>query len=254
VNLTVDKKILIEVCCGSLEDAVIAEKAGADRIELNSCLGFGGLTPSSGSIIAAKRKLNIPVIAMIRPRAGGFCYSHSDMDVMEQDVKEAINCGADGIAFGILKEDGSVDIERCKRIIDLAGEKEVVFHRAFDVVPDTFEALDILVGLGVKRILTKGQQNNLVEGVDLINKLVEYAGNRMEILPGGVKRHNIEDTIFKLNVNQIHIASYVTKVDNSVALKPHVFFGAASKGIEDRYDILDFDFVTEIIRKVNKGR
>lgn len=248
-----DKKILIEVCCGSLEDAVIAEKAGADRIELNSCLAFGGLTPSSGSVIAAKRKLNIPVIVMIRPRGGGFCYSDSDMEVMEQDVKEAINCGADGIAFGILKEDGSVDIERCRRIIDLAGDIEVVFHRAFDVVPDTFEALDILTDLGIKRILTKGQQNNLVEGVELINKLVQYADNRIEILPGGVKRHNIEDTIFKLNCNQIHIASYVTKFDNSVALKPNVFFGAASKGIEDRYDILDFDFVSEIIEKVNNG-
>lgn len=246
-----NNKILIEVCCGSIQDAIEAEKGGADRIELNSNIMFGGLTPSAGAIIEAKNKLNIPVMVMIRPREGGFCYSKGEKMVMEQDVKIALQCGADGIVFGILKENGEIDLEECKRIIDLAGDKEVVFHRALDVVPDVFKALDTLMSLGVKRVLTKGQENTLEEGTDLLIEMIKYCGNRLEILPGGVKLHNVEEYTPKLGCNQIHIASFIQRFDTSVNERPHVFFGTASKSIEDRYGLIDYNFVKQIREKID---
>lgn len=245
------RKILLEVCCGSIEDALEAERGGADRIELNSCLMFGGLTPSIGTLKECKRKLNIPVIAMIRPREGGFCYSDYEVDVMEEDVNAVINSGADGIAFGILKADGTVDVERCRRIIDLAKNREVVFHRAFDVVPDPFKALDTLIGLGVKRVLTKGQENTLAEGYELVKQLINYGGERIEILPGGVKTYNVEDIVPKLKCNQVHVASFITRYDTSVSGKSHVFFGNLSKSMEDRFNLIDGDFVKIIRQKLD---
>lgn len=240
------RKITIEVCCGSVSDAVEAQRGGADRVELNSGIMFGGLTPSAGAIIEAKRRLNIPVMVMIRPREGGFCYSEEELSVMEEDIKMALSCGADGIVFGALKEDGQVDEEKCMRLIELCKNKEVVFHRAIDVVPDVFKALDKLISLGIKRVLTKGQENSLEEGWKLIREMVNYCGNRLEILPGGVKLHNVDEYLPKLGCNQIHIASFIPQIDSSVSKRSHVYFGSASKNIEDRYNLIDESFVKSI--------
>ena len=185
-------EILIEVCCGSTDDAVEAERGGADRVELNSSLFFGGLTPSLGSVIEAKKRLSIPVIVMIRPRGGGFCYTEAEMEVMCHDARLAVEHGADGLVFGILTPEGSIDTDRCRQIVELIGSKEAVFHRAFDVTPEPLEALDKLVELGFKRILTSGQAPTVPEGAELIKELIDYAGDRMEILPGaGILAHNV---------------------------------------------------------------
>ncbi|MHC4325572.1 MAG: copper homeostasis protein CutC, partial [Planctomycetota bacterium] len=141
-------KILIEVCCGSVDDAVEAARGGADRVELNSAVFLGGLTPSLGSIIEAKKRLNVPVMVMVRPRAGGFCYTQAEMAVMLHDARLAVEHGADGLVFGILTADGSVDVERCRRIIKLADGRQTVFHRAFDVTAEPLKALDQLIDLG----------------------------------------------------------------------------------------------------------
>ena len=176
-------KILIEVCCGSVDDCVEAEKGHADRVELNSSLFLGGLTPSLGSIIEAKRRLKIPVMVMIRPRAGGFCYTQAEMAVMLNDAQLAVEHGAVGLVFGILKQDGSIDTERCRQIIELVNGREIVFHRAFDVIPEPFKALEQLIELGFTRILTSGQQRSVPEGIELIKKLIAQAGDKIEILP-----------------------------------------------------------------------
>ena len=173
--------ILIEVCCGSTDDAVEAERGGAGRVELNSSLFFGGLTPSLGSVIEAKKRLSIPVMVMIRPRAGGFCYTEAEMAVMEHDAKLAVEHGADGLVFGILNQDGTIDIDRCRKIVELTGEKQAVFHRAFDVTPNPLAALDQLIELGFKRILTSGQQKTVPEGADLIKKLIDHLDFRSSI-------------------------------------------------------------------------
>lgn len=240
-------EILIEVCCGSTDDAVEAEKGGAGRVELNSSLFFGGLTPSLGSVIEAKERLNIPVIVMIRPRGGGFCYTPVEMAVMLHDARLAIEHGADGLAFGILAEDGSVDGDRCRQIVDLIGDKEAVFHRAFDVTPDPLETLGQLVKLGFKRVLTSGQAPSVPEGAGLIKGLIGYAGDRIEILPGGgIRQHNIRAIVEQTGVKQVHLSAFEQRSDPSAHNRPHITFGGALHPPEDRYDVVNRNAIRSI--------
>ena len=240
-------KILIEVCCGSVDDAVEAEKGHADRVELNSSLFLGGLTPSIGSIIEAKRRLKIPVMVMIRPRAGGFCYTQAEMAVMVNDVRLAVEYGTDGLVFGVLTSDGSIDIERCQQIIELCQGKETVFHRAFDVVPDPMKALDQLIELGFTRILTSGQQRTVTEGIELIKKLIARAGDKIEILPGGgIRHHNVQTIIEQTAARQVHLSAFVQKFDTSTQHRPHITFGGALYPPEDRYGLIDHTVIQSI--------
>lgn len=250
--LKMPSKILIEVCCGSVDDAVQTEKGCADRIELNSSLFFGGLTPSLGSIIEAKRRLKIPVMVMIRPRAGGFCYTQAEMAVMLSDAELALEHGADGLVFGILTEDGSIDTERCRQIIELAHGRDIVFHRAFDVTPEPFEALDQLIALGFTRILTSGQQRSVPEGIELIKKLITRASDKIEILPGGgIRPHNVRSIIAQTGTNQVHLSAFARQFDKSTHHRPHITFGGALHPPEDRYDLIDSSTIQSISDLLN---
>lgn len=247
------KDILVEVCCGSIDDAIQAETGGADRIELNSSLFLGGLTPSIGTVIEVKKKLDIPVMVMIRPRSGGFNYSSAELEVMEQDIKMVIDNGTDGIVFGILKENGTIDKERCKRLIKAAGDSELVFHRAFDVTPDPYKAVDDLIELGFNRILTSGQKSTTVAGINLLRDLIKYATGRIEILPGGgIRDYNVEDIVNKIGCDQIHITSFTKQIDNSTTNNSSIFFGAALYPPENVYKVIDSEGVKEMKKKVNK--
>ena len=139
------KPLLFEVCCGSAEDAIEAAKGGAQRVELNSDLFHGGLTPTIGALQVAKRHIDIPVMCMVRPREGGFCYTDVEFEVMLADARALLDTGADGIVFGFLHEDGTVDRERTRQMLEVIGDKTSVFHRAIDVTPDVFAALDALI-------------------------------------------------------------------------------------------------------------
>ena len=143
------EKVLFEVCCGCFVEDVQAEKGGAERIELNSALFLVGLTPSIGTVQAVKNTLKIPVMCMVRPREGGFCYTDFDYMTCCRDMEALLNAGADGIVFGFLKPDGTVDTDRCAdfigKIKKINPNAEIVFHRAIDVVPDVFKALDDLI-------------------------------------------------------------------------------------------------------------
>jgi copper homeostasis protein len=183
------KRILLEVCITSPDDAATARRARADRLELNAALELGGLTPSPGCLAAVRMIAPIPVIVMIRPRLGGFCYSAADFDVMAVDTQLALQYGADGIAFGILDETGRIDRRRCRILRERAGGRQTVFHRAFDLTPDPFAALEELIDLGFTRVLTSGQRESAVSGKELLCRLIEKARGRIEILPaGGINR------------------------------------------------------------------
>lgn len=219
-------KLLIEICAGSVEDVIAAEAGGADRVELNSALMLGGLTPSLGALVEAKRLASIPVIAMVRPRAGGFCYSYEEFNQMQLDVRFAVENNADGVVFGILHSNGEVDIERTRKLVELCGDKQAVFHRAFDVVPDPFAALEQLIDIGVTRILTSGQECSCYNGAELLRKLINKAAGRMQILPGGgIDIFNLCDVVERTGTNQIHMALFSAKHDMSTTLRPQVFFG-----------------------------
>ncbi len=240
------KDILIEVCCGSVEGAFEAEKGGADRVELNSSLFFGGLTPSIGAVIEAKKRLNIPVIVMIRPRGGGFCYTEIEFAAMLEDARLAIEHGADGLVFGILTEDGAIDQKRNAELVRITGDREAVFHRAFDVVPDPFKAIDQLVELGVKRILTTGQQDRVDYGLDLLKRLNDYSGGRIAILPGSINKYNIRTILEKTGCREIHMASFINKTDRSATHGQEIHYGASLYPPEDSYRIIDRNAVAEI--------
>jgi copper homeostasis protein len=244
-------KILLEVCCGSLDDAIQAELGGADRIELCSALFLGGLTPSAGTIIEAKRRLHIPFVAMVRPRAGGFCYSSAEMDVMLRDTENAIELGANGVVFGILKENGSIDVERSRQVLQRIGNRQAVFHRAFDVTPDPLRALDELIDVGITRVLTSGQQNAAPEGADLIRRLIEHASGRIEILPGGGLRvHTINDFVARTGCIQVHLAAPGVQYDNSTLARPSVTFGGALYPSEVRYEVTDRSVVENVVKQL----
>ena len=240
-------KILLEICCGSIDDALQAQSGGADRIELCSALFLGGLTPSFGTLNYAREQLRIPIIAMVRPRGGGFCYTDAEFATMERDAEAALANGADGIVFGILESDGKVDVKRTRRLREIAGEKQSVFHRAFDVTPDPMRALDQLVELGTTRILTSGQQDTVPEGADLIRRLIDYAGDRIEVLPGGgIKPFNLLDVIAKTGCKQIHLTAFKTATDSSTRQRPQVTFGGALYPAEDSFLMTDAELVRRL--------
>ncbi len=246
--------ILLEICCGSLDDAIEAERGGAARVELCSALFLGGLTPSLGTVMEAKSRLRIPVIVMVRPRGGGFCYSEAEFAAMERDTALAGEHGADGIVFGILNPDGTIDVARCKRIRHLIGNRQAVFHRAFDVTPDPFRALDQLIDLGMTRVLTSGQEDSAPEGAALIKKLIEYAAGRIEVMPGGgIKPHQIRDFVDATCCTQIHLTAFKTAADTSTHGRPHVTFGGALYPPEDRYPVTDARLVRQIAGELKGG-
>ncbi len=244
-------QILLEICCGSIDDAIESEKGGADRVELCSALFLGGLTPSIGTIQEAKQRLKIPVIAMVRPRGGGFCYTEAEMATMERDTEAALQSGADGIVFGVLQANGKIDTQRSQRIRRLIGTKQAVFHRAFDVTPDPFAALEELIDIGVTRVLTSGQKDSAPQGVELIRKLVERAGNRIEILPGGgIQPYQVREIASQTGCHQVHLTAWKTATDPSTHGNPEVTFGGALYPPEDRYQVTDASLVKEIAARL----
>ena len=199
------KPIIIEVCVDSVESALAAEHGGADRVELCDNLMEGGTTPSAGMIELARRHLSIGLQVIIRPRGGDFCYSAIEFEIMKRDIETAKRLGADGIVIGILKPDGTVDAERTATLVKLAQPLNVTFHRAFDMTRDPYQALEDLVELGVNRILTSGQAYSVLEGLDLIAELVQIAGDRVIIMPGGGTERNLQKIVNEALIKEAHV-------------------------------------------------
>ena len=200
----------LEICCYTVESVIIAEKAGADRIELCENYSEGGTTPSFGNIKIAIDKLNIPVNIIIRPRGGDFLYSDTEFEIIKQDVKTVKQLGANGVVIGFLNSDGGIDIEKTKEIIELAKPMEVTFHRAFDRCKNPFVALEQLIDLEIDRILTSGQKQTAQEGANIISQLVKQAGNDIIIMPGsGVNEINISELIEKTNAIEFHSSAKI---------------------------------------------
>lgn len=240
-------KLIMEVCCGSAEDVWAAKQGGADRVELNSCLFHGGLTPSVGELVVAKQLVDIPIMTMVRPRQGGFCYTDIEFRTAMADAEQLLLHGADGLVFGFLYEDGTLDTERCKQIIALAGAKQTVFHRAIDVAPDWRKMLGQLIELGVTRVLTSGQEPDVFYGVDTIREMVEFARGKIQILPGaGVHAKNIDQIMEATGCDQVHVARFRQQTDASTANNRSIFYGGSLYPPEDRYDVTDSDYIAQL--------
>jgi copper homeostasis protein len=198
-------RVLLEICIDSVESALAAQSGGADRVELCSALFEGGLTPSAGLLEIVRDRLKIGVAAMIRPRGGDFCYTDEEFAVMECDLVMAKELGADVIVLGLLNPDGTVDVERTGKLVQLARPLPVTFHRAFDMARDPFEALEAIVDLGIERVLTSGQERSAVEGLELITELVGKAAGRIIVMPGGgVTERNLQRILRHTGAREIH--------------------------------------------------
>lgn len=237
----------LEICCGSAEDARQAEIGGANRVELCSALFLGGLTPSLGSLRTLKdRNFEPEILAMVRPRPAGFCYSENEIEVMESDAELLLANGAKGLVFGILRADRTVDSKRCQQILDKIGSYDAVFHRAFDLVPDPIRALDELIHLGFKRVLTSGQRPTALEGSALIRKLVEHARGRIEILPGaGIRRDNLRQLIAETGCTQVHATAF-RHFDDPTTIGSPIQFGSSHNPSESAYDSTHQSMVWEL--------
>ena len=219
-------RIVFEACIGSAEAAIAAQAGGADRVELCANLLEGGTTPSAGSIQLARQRIDIGLQVMIRPRGGDFCYTDVEFNVMKLDVEVARKLGADGVVIGVLQRDGSVDRERTRELVDLARPMNVTFHRAFDMTRDPYKALEDLIELSVDRVLTSGQEVTAFEGLDLIVDLVQRAGDRIIIMPGGgIHERNIQKIVERSGAKEVHAAAPTTIDSPMVYRNQNCFMG-----------------------------
>lgn len=210
--------ITVEICAGSLSDCISAASVHeTDRIELNCALELGGLTPSLDTFLSARRMTDKKIICMVRPRGAGFVYSDIEKDSMYRDAEIFLKNGADGIVFGCLNPDHTVDIPYAEKMVKLISSygKEAVFHKAFDETPDPFAACEALIACGTDRILTSGQKPSAEGGIDLIRELQKRYGNRIEILPGGgVSEKNAAFILKKTGCRSIHMSAKKSAEDS----------------------------------------
>lgn len=199
--------IKVEVCAGSLEDCVYADQARADRIELNNAIHLGGLTPSIGTLIEAKKHTNIPIVTMVRPRGGGFYYNDYEKATMYEDAKILIKHQTDGLVFGFLDVNRKIDEEVTRKFVELCHKNKVeaIFHRAFDRTADPFYAIETLISCGIDRILTSGLQSTAEQGIKLLAELQQKYGDKIEICVGaGVNEKNVLKIIAETKISQVH--------------------------------------------------
>jgi len=243
------EKVVIEVCCGSVDDVVRAAEAGADRVELNAALYVGGLTPSVGAVLEAKHRVQIPVVSMIRPRAGGFYYTDLEFETMLRDTREIAKAGAEGFAVGFLTAEGWLDEERCKIWADVAAGKELVFHRAFDIMKnEPEEVLPKLAELGFRRILTSGREPSAPAGAEMIKRCVEVGA--VEVLAGGgVRAGNVHELIRSTGCRQVHFTCH-TKISDTSVRGAKLSFGVPNVPEDEKFDIIDTDRLADLIRLI----
>lgn len=242
-------KVTIEVCCGSVDDVVRAAEAGADRVELNAALNVGGLTPSIGAVLEAKARVDIPVISMIRPRAGGFCYTNLEFETMLRDTRELAKAGTNGFAVGFLTGNGWLDEERCKTWVEAADSKELVFHRAFDIMKNQpEEVLPRLAELGFSRILTSGREPSAPAGAEMIRRCVEVGA--VEVLAGGgVRAGNVGELMQSTGCRQVHFTCHTKMSDTSVR-GAKLSFGSPNTPEDEKFDIIDIDRLADLIKLI----
>jgi copper homeostasis protein len=219
---------LLEICIDSVEGAIAAQAGGAQRVELCDNLLEGGTTPSAGMIALARQQITIGLHIIIRPRCGDFCYSDLEMAVMDYDIAQAKQLGADGVVIGLLQPDGTIDKPRTAALIARARPLSVTFHRAFDMAVDPAQALEDLIDLGVDRVLTSGQESSAWEGVDLIAALVQQANDRIIIMAGGgVTERNLPKLVQQSGVHEVHLAARGPVESAMSYRRSQVFMGGA---------------------------
>jgi len=206
----------LEIACFNLKSAEIAFKNGADRIELCVEMDAGGTTPSLEMIQKAKAKINIPIYVMIRPRGGNFVYNETEFQWMQSKIKTLKEMGVNGFVFGILDAQNKVNKIQNEALVSLAKPLPCTFHRAFDEVPNPFEALEVLIACGFQTILTSGNAKNVNEGVNQLKVLVQKATNRITIMPGGgLRSSNLKEIYAKTKATFYHSSAIIDETETT---------------------------------------
>ncbi len=233
-------KTIVEICAGSLNSALAASEGGAQRIELCDNLYEGGTTPSLAYLKIARERISILLHVLIRPRGGDFCYNDVEFEMMKEDIKICKELGMDGVVIGLLLPDGSIDEKRTVELTELARPMSLTFHRAFDMTPDPMKALSVLKDIGVDRILTSGQKMSVIEGKELVKKLIAEAGDDLIILPGaGLNIDNIEDFARYTESSEYHTTCRSSVNSRMVYRNPDVTMGGLPQIPE--YEIMETD-------------
>jgi copper homeostasis protein len=241
-----EKKRLLEICVDSVSNALIAEKAGVQRIEFCVNLFEGGITPSMAQIQIARKYLHIPLYVLIRPRGGDFLYDDLEFEIMKSDIHFCGQNGCDGVVTGALRANGTVDMKRCYELITIARQYKmgVTFHRAFDRSNNLFLSMEAAIDLGYERILTSGGCNTAIEGADVIRQLIERADNRIVIMPGsGITPENVEELILKTELTELH-GTFRSQVESKMQYRN------TKLNDQEEYNLLQTD--TEKIKRVLK--
>ncbi len=239
----------IEACVDSVESAVAAENGGAQRVELCAALLEGGLTPSAGAIALAREKLGIGLHVIIRPRGGDFLYTGDEHAVMLRDIDAAKNAGADGVVVGVLDANAHIDEARTRELLETARPMSVTFHRAFDMTRDPLAALETLVDIGIDRILTSGQEESAMAGLELLRDLVKRAGRRIIIMPAGnIHENNIEKIAKETGAKELHVTGF-TDVDSGMKFRnPRVYMGGLLRPPEYTRSVTDAGTIETLVR------
>lgn len=229
---------LLEIACNSTMSAVAAQQGGANRVELFENLEQGGTTPSFGSIAVARDRLHIPLYVLIRPRPGDFHYGSMETEIMLRDIAHCRQLGCDGVVIGALDADGEIDVALCRELVRVAGPLDITFHRAFDAARDLPAALEQIVELGIKRILSSGGHAVAAEGSATLAKLVKQAGSRLQLMAGaGLNPQNIAEVAQQSGCLQLH-ASAKSRQRSGMAYQNPALKGLENDWIQTQADLV----------------
>jgi len=237
-----------EVCVDSVEGALAAQQGGAQRVELCADLVEGGVTPSLGLIRQVRQAVSIDIHILIRPRGGDFLYSPWEYAAMRDDIQAARDAGAQGVVLGIMLPDGQVDAQRTTELVELARPMSVTFHRAIDMSRSSPEALEILIHLGVDRVLTSGRQPSALQGADCIASLVQQsAGRTILIAAGGITAGNLPQIISATHVGEVHFSARSIRQSAMIYRNLTCFMGKTYQPDEYTHKVTDADLVRQVI-------
>ncbi len=231
----------IEICANSLDSALNAQTAGADRVELCAGIPEGGTTPSFGTILHARDLLTTTELnVIIRPRGGDFLYSDLELDAMFDDIRAARELGVDGVVFGCLDEEGNVNMDVMRILVAEAGDMNITFHRAFDMCRNPRRALEDLIDLGINHVLTSGAQATAELGIPLLKSLVEQADGRITVMPGcGINALNIKKIAQETGAREFHFSARTSIESEMVFRNPNVSMGGTVHIDEYKTEVTD---------------
>lgn len=244
-----NRSVLLEICANSVTSAIAAQQGGAARVELCENLREGGTTPSYGTVLQARKLINIKMYVLIRPRPGDFLYTGSEFEIMLADARSCLDAGCDGIVTGILNADGTVDKERSSAFISLAKQygAGTTFHRAFDRCNDQFIAMEEIIEMGFDRILTSGNKSTAIEGARRIAELNKAAAGRIQIMPGGgINEINVGDLVEFTHVTEVHSSARIRVPSQMIYKNDHIIMS----NMDDEYsmEVTDVERVKCILK------